>query len=620
MAITSAAERRVRWSFVLTASVVALLAGTIGVAFPLLYETRDTSGAAAAVAWALLGFVLAPLAGAVLGRVAGARVPLACGVVVLAIARLAIQWVHPIPLWLAVLGVGAGLVGLGAALDLTRSHMGGHGAAAAFVAGLAVDAGIRAAYQTWDPAWRSEPGAAVVAVALAATALVGLTAELRANTTAGGGSARAGAVLGPALLLQMLFVQNPAFQSSEAGFGLPWAFVTVFVADLLALAYLVATAPRPGPPWLAWAAAGGVLVGTALLALTSAAVPAVALTQVATADLLARALGVTGVHANAWRTHAGVALGMLAFVACAFAYQIDVSAPLPVPRATWPLVAAALLAALGLRHRDEEPGRVPLAACAVPLAACAIGLAAWPVYGSHPSPAPLGDRVLQWNIHTAIDADGQLDLEAMARTIESTGATVVVLEEVGRGWPIAGQVDELAWLARRLGMHTAWAPGADDQFGNAILSSFPLTDTEVLRLPYGSGPQGRSAVRARLSDGLWVIGAHLEGHTVATRTAQVRAILAAWGEDQPLALAGDLNMQPGQPDQHLYEEAGLRSVQDTIGDPAASTSGDPQSAGDRVDWIWTSRDLPISGFAIVQSQVSDHLALVVDVTATTSGR
>ncbi len=497
--------------------------------------------------------------------------------------------------------------------------MGGHVTAAAFVAGLAVDAGIRAAYQTWDPAWRSEPGAAAVAVALVATALVALGAGFRAGA-AGGGSLRAGAVLGPVLLLQMLFVQNPAFQSSEAGFGLPWAFVTVFVADLLALAFLVVTASRPDPPWLAWAAGAGVLMGTALLALTSTVVPAVVLTQVATADLLVRALGVTGVHANAWRTHAGVALGMLAFVACAFAYQIHVSAPLPVPRAIWPLAAAALLAALGLRRRDEEPSQVPLAALAVPVVACAIALAAWPVYGSHPSPAPAGDRVLQWNMHTAIDADGQLDPEAAARTIEATGATVVVLEEVGRGWPIAGQVDELAWLARRLRMHAAWAPGADDQFGNAILSAFPLTDTEVLHLPYGSGPQHRSAVRARLPDGLWVIGAHLEGHTVATRTAQSQAILEAWSEDQPLALAGDLNMQPGQPDQRMYEQAGLQSVQDTIGDPTMSTASDPAFPGDRVDWIWTSRDVPISGFAIVQSPVSDHRPLVVDVTATASGR
>jgi endonuclease/exonuclease/phosphatase family metal-dependent hydrolase len=117
-----------------------------------------------------------------------------------------------------------------------------------------------------------------------------------------------------------------------------------------------------------------------------------------------------------------------------------------------------------------------------------------------------------------------------------------------------------------------------------------------------------------------VIGAHLEGHTVATRTAQVQAILEAWSEDQPLVLAGDLNMQPGQPDQRLFEQAGLQSVQDTIGDPTLSTARDPAFPGDRVDWIWTSRDVPISGFAIVQGPVSDHRPLVVDVTATASGR
>ncbi|MGE5225284.1 MAG: endonuclease/exonuclease/phosphatase family protein [Planctomycetaceae bacterium] len=618
MAARAGAGWGASWTFVLTASVVAVLAGAIGVAFPLLYETRETSGAGAAVAWALLGFVLAPLVGAALGRAAGVRLPLAGGAAALAMARLALQWVHPIPLWLAVLGVGAGLIALGATLDLTRGREGGSVAAAAFVTGLAVDAGIRAAYQTWDPAWRSETGAAIVAVALVAAMLAALSFVPRDAAPTGDGSLRAGAVVGPALLVQTLFAQNLAFQASEAGYAVPWAFVTTFVADLLALAYLGVVARRNDPAWLAWATASGVLAGTALLGLTSVVVPAVALTQVATADLLARAFGARGRRDDAWRTHAGVALGMLAFVTCAFAYQIDVIAPLPVPRATWPIAAATLLAILGLRRRDEEPSRVPLAPFAVPVVACAIALATWPVHGSRPEPALPGDRLLQWNVHTAIDAHGQLDLEGAARTIESDGANVVVLEEVGRGWPIAGQVDELSWLARRLGMHVAWAPGADDQFGNAILSAFPLSDTEVLRLPYGSGPQHRSAVRARLPDGLWVLGAHLEGHTVATRTEQVETILGAWGADRPLALAGDLNMQPGQPDEQLYVHAGLQSVQDTIGDPTASTSADPSFPGDRVDWIWTSVDLSISGFAILRSPVSDHLPIVVDVTPTSS--
>jgi endonuclease/exonuclease/phosphatase family metal-dependent hydrolase len=60
-------------------------------------------------------------------------------------------------------------------------------------------------------------------------------------------------------------------------------------------------------------------------------------------------------------------------------------------------------------------------------------------------------RVLSYNVHLGYGDDtGWMDLEGLAREIEATGAEVVGLQEVARGWYASGSADVLAWLVRRL--------------------------------------------------------------------------------------------------------------------------------------------------------------------------
>lgn len=611
-------------SFVLVVLTTIVLGESIRVAFPLLYGVRETSGVLPAVGWAFLAFALVPAVGGLLRRVVGEGDSLAGSVAVLAVARVAMQLLHPVPLWLAAIAVAAGLLALGyAARGEMRRGAGGR-LVVAVVVGMAADTAIRGVAATWDPLWRTGVLPGALAIALAADLLWTVVAARGGFRSAGDEAAlRIGwglAAVGPFLLLQTLFLQNVAFVASEARIGLPVAMAVVLGGDLVALLFLLGVSLGPAPAAVR-AAVAAVLAGAiAGLALTSALTAALVLVgQVAACDLLARAL--TGDPARTRRgpgASLGLGLGMAVYVVFALAYQIDVTNPLPIPRTTWPIVAVALLALAARRSAVEAGPRVSRLVLAIPVVGLGVALAAWPTWGSEPRPVIHQDgtvRVLDWNIHTALSADGQIDLEAIAREIEGRGADVVVLEEVGRGWPIAGEADELAWLARRLGMHATWAGAADEQFGNAILTGEDVGQAETLRLPYGAGPQARSALRVRIplpSGEVWVIGAHLEGDP-STRADQIRAILDAWGA-APTVLAGDLNMQPGQPDVQLFIDAGLASVQDAVGDPGASTSRDPNFPGDRVDWIWTSEGLSPSGFVIVQSAASDHLPLVVDVT------
>jgi endonuclease/exonuclease/phosphatase family metal-dependent hydrolase len=602
----------------LVAVVVATLMQAMRVAFPLLYDVREDTGASTAVLWALGAFVVAPAVLApILLRVGGGfRV----AVVALVAARVTEQFVHPIPMWLGAVGVAAGMTTL-AVLIVDRRNLGRGGETAiAIVAGLAIDAAILGAFETWDPVWQEGIAATTVAVVLAAAGLVA-TALARSDGDRVDVDGWPVVVVGPFLLLQVLFLQNIAFVTSSTGVSIVAGVALVLLGSTIGV--LTALALVSSERGVAHIVVGVILVvAVAALALVQGSSVAIAVPLGSAAAALALVLALaapaherpSGATSQVLWFVAGIAL----FVGAAFAYQIDIDVPLPVPRATWPLAAGLVLA--GVVFRRHAPVTVSPTPTLVPVLAVVLVPLVLLDVGSRPDQvaAPESYRVLDWNIHTAVDDDGQVVLGDVLELIRSQDPDVVVLQEVGRGWPIAGQSDDLEWLARRLDMGYEWAPAADAQFGNAILSRYPIELDRVLQLPYGEGPQERSAIGATVGvdPGLFVVGVHLQhGDRPATRADQIDAVVDTWGGTDAWLLAGDLNMQPGSPEIVTLEESGLTSVQDLIGDPTASTARDPLGPVDRVDWIWiTSDTLDVANFAILPSQASDHLPLVVDVT------
>ncbi len=616
--------------WVLAGLSVVVTSESIRVSFPLLYDVREDAGAGLAIVWALATFVLLPASTPALRRVAGPDLALKLSAALLAAARLALQLADPIPLWLAAAAVAAGMIVLVQVLHVSRARAEGAGAALAVAVGLAVDAAIRGAYETWDPLW--QPGiapttlAAVLAGALVAAAWISGARPDRTDRE----PRRPWSLMlvGPFLLLETLFLQNAAFVGSEYGYSIPAAVLTVMAGNAVAVAIAVALVRHPARAASLQFRAVVALAFVALLAATAVTgvrglVP---LAHVGVVILLIWAIDRPVAEddpASSWRTAGAVASGMALFVGGAFAYQIDIDVPLPVPRATFPVVAAIALASAAIARPDRPACPAPRRLWLLPAGLLlAVGLA-FVLRGTGATPRPTTPAdpltVMTWNIHTAVNADGNVDLTTIADEIERRGPDVVLLQEVGRGWPIAGQVDQAEWLARRLEMDMTWASAADDQFGNAILTRLPVLDVAILRLPFGEGPQYRSAVRVLVDTGAgwtsWLVDAHLQnGDEASTRQDQIVALLDAWGGDAPTVLGGDLNMQPTEDNVTLLSDAGLVSAQDAVGDPAASTARDPEFPGDRVDWIWVSPDLTPSAFAIVASTASDHLPLVVSVT------
>jgi endonuclease/exonuclease/phosphatase family metal-dependent hydrolase len=610
---------RIAWT-ALVATAVALLMQEVRLVFPLLYGVREDTGAGLAVAWALVAFVIGPALLAHLPRAFDGAGAIRVAVVSLAAARIAAQFVHPIPVWVGVAGVTIGLAALLLLLTSGRARGAGAATGVAMVAGLALDSTMFGTFGTWDAVWQDTTAAYAVGVTLGSIAVMSAVAVAPGPSDTEGLDAWPMVLVGPFLLLQVLFLQNVAFGTSETGMGVAGGVALVLLGDLLGVLLASVMAGRPHSS-LHVATGIVMVIAVGAIALVDGTIVALAMPVAAGAAAATVAIAMAapvpeGPRGGSPRSTMWFVVGTAIFVAAAFAYQIDIDAPLPVPRAVWPLTAAAVLSFGSFRrHRPERvsvtPALVPLiGAVIVPL--LLIDLGGRMVPGSPPSSV----RILDWNIHTAVDGNGQIVLGDVLALIESQQPDIVVLQEVGRGWPIAGQSDDLEWLAEELDMAYAWAPAADGQFGNAILSPYAIERDRVIGLPYGEGPQERSAIGATIATdpALLIVGTHLQhGDRPATRSQQLEAVIRTWGGTGRWVLAGDLNMQPGQEDLTVLEEAGLTSVQDLIGDPSASTARDPVRPGDRVDWIWASDELEVSNFTIARSEASDHLPLVVDV-------
>lgn len=613
----------------LVVTLTALVSEALRVSFPLLYTFAEEIGFLVAAGVIPLLFAATALL-APLGRLLGARRALALAVAGAAAARLVVQAQETPGLVPTLVALLLGMTGLALALRLTAARAGAGPAATALLGGLAVDVAVRLALVTWDAAWQPGPVGWVVAGGLVGVALLALAAVLTGPPGArGSDTIRTGLVPGPVLALGTLVLASPPFVASSAGVDLAVAGAVV----LGGLALGVGAARGTGPVPLRVAA---VVLPVALWFLTGpdalggpVVLVLVPLATVAAAVLLVPALRQPEREtAGAWRTWLGAAAAAVLLVLVLMPYQVSYDLDLlrDVPAALWPALGGVALALLARTGRSAAPaapaepaGRhTVLGALGVPVLLAA---PAW-LAVTTPRPADAGDdpavRVVTFNIHSAVDWHGRLDPEQVARVLEEQDADVVLLQEVSRGWPIGGGLDSVSWLARRLGTEYAYGPAADRQFGNAVLADRPIRSSWSGRMDRGEGPMHRGYVGVEVAAGgttLRVWSTHLQHRddTTATRRAQARQVLAAWGGQERTVIGGDLNSRPGSPDiEPWFDGTGLVSAQDEAGDPSWNTS--PAPAPDhRIDWLLVTPDLGLADAAVPQTLASDHLPVAVTV-------
>jgi endonuclease/exonuclease/phosphatase family metal-dependent hydrolase len=205
------------------------------------------------------------------------------------------------------------------------------------------------------------------------------------------------------------------------------------------------------------------------------------------------------------------------------------------------------------------PGiRAVAGAIAAVLAVFAVPL--WSPRADPVEPASDGLRIAAYNIRMGFGQAGTLSIEEQAETLRGLRAHVIVLSEVDRAWLLNGGHDDLRLIAQRLGMAYYWAPAADEVWGDALLTNLPVSSVRNHVLARG-GPTGAQAlaVRVRWQGGdVTVIATHLQppsGWSSLEQVAQLRDIVRS--APAPVIVAGDLNLQPGEPAWQVLIDAGL---------------------------------------------------------------
>jgi endonuclease/exonuclease/phosphatase family metal-dependent hydrolase len=166
-------------------------------------------------------------------------------------------------------------------------------------------------------------------------------------------------------------------------------------------------------------------------------------------------------------------------------------------------------------------------------------------------------RVMAYNIHHANppSRSDSIDLEAIVNTIRVQHPDLVALQEVDVNTKRSGKFNQAEEIAKKLDMHYYFGKAIDHQggdYGVAILSKFPLSETAVHRLPTKSETKGEPRVlataRVRLPDGTFIRfgSTHLDAQKAPeNRQLQVEEIgRIAAVENLPFIIAGDFNATP----------------------------------------------------------------------------
>lgn len=225
-------------------------------------------------------------------------------------------------------------------------------------------------------------------------------------------------------------------------------------------------------------------------------------------------------------------------------------------------------------------------------------------------------KVLSYNIHHANPPSEPdlIDLEAIAEVINTSGAELVAIQEVDVRTERSGKSsDQAEELGKLTGMNVFFSKGIDYQggeYGTAILSKFPLLETERHELPnlegVNSEPRTLAVVTVEINGQKYKFAnTHLDYTNAENNHLQAQKIMEILGgESVPVLMAGDFNAVPESTAIQLLDQKFTRSC--TQDCPLTSPQVQPKRI---IDYIMVSSDANLN---VVEHQVieetyaSDH--------------
>ena len=255
-------------------------------------------------------------------------------------------------------------------------------------------------------------------------------------------------------------------------------------------------------------------------------------------------------------------------------------------------------------------------------------------------------RVVTWNVHGCVGADGKFTPERTADALRALAPDVALLQEVGDNRGRHPSIDQATMLAGALGLYCAVGitmPREPYGYGNCTLSRWPILDSSTVDLSY-VGREPRAGLRAVVGHDelkLTTLNVHL-GLGASERRYQLgrilEALLADYAAEQvrhhrrfpwlwrwrradvdkllmlkePLVLAGDFNDFPPGPVTRTLANR-LTDIGARLDGRATFPSRRPLL---RLDRVYTSRAVGVVEARVERTPLvraaSDHLPIVVD--------
>ncbi|WP_411843120.1 endonuclease/exonuclease/phosphatase family protein [Salinicoccus sp. HZC-1] len=232
--------------------------------------------------------------------------------------------------------------------------------------------------------------------------------------------------------------------------------------------------------------------------------------------------------------------------------------------------------------------------------------------------------VMSYNIYHGVGEDEELNLERIADVIRDADAEIIGLQEVDRYYGERSDFEDQAKeLADLLGYHYMYGANLElepegnqennRQYGNAILSKYPIIESENIALTSDGEQRGVQQTKINVRGvHVNVYNTHL-GLDEKSRTTQIEEILNLASETHgPKLLFGDLNTEPTSPEyKELLAEDQFKDVFSGIENAETFPINNPEK---RIDYIFASPDVAFDDQEVIQSNASDHLPIRSEVT------
>ncbi|PHQ35501.1 endonuclease/exonuclease/phosphatase family protein [Rhodopirellula bahusiensis] len=239
------------------------------------------------------------------------------------------------------------------------------------------------------------------------------------------------------------------------------------------------------------------------------------------------------------------------------------------------------------------------------------------------SASPIRLRVLSYNIHHGAGNDGKIDLDRLANVIRKVEPDLVAVQEVDQNTRRNGMVNQVETLAAKSGLFGEFAKQIDydgGEYGQAILSKYPIESLEVHWLPGDPIRERRIVGVAEMqihSTRLRFATTHLHHVRADLREKQIDELNRLFANgDQPTVIAGDFNAKPASEAMQLLQTKWKVSTSESMHTFPA------KSPNRQLDYVAMC---PASSWRIVSTEVldepiaSDHRPLLVVVELKTNG-